>query len=236
MATFKALACAVALAIAAAASGAVAAPSVAAHVAVGSSNQTSAGQTASPPACADTAYNLTGPRWQETLKWTFNARSTPSRLRRSAVVGALKRAFSNVTNANNDCGLALTLTASASYIGTTTRSAKCGSYDGHNVISFRELPSGTMARACWWSINGRMVEADIQINKNKPWALSLASCRRQPLLEATMTHEIGHAFGLGHVAESGHGRLTMSPVLDGLCNNNESTLGLGDVLGLKQLY
>ncbi|HUP82633.1 MAG TPA: matrixin family metalloprotease [Candidatus Limnocylindria bacterium] len=221
---------------AAAAPAAVAAPSVAAQVAVGSTNLTAGAQTSSPPACADTAYNLTGPRWDETLQWSFNAASTPTRLSRTAVVDALKRAFSNVTNANNDCGLGVTLSASASYVGPTTRSAKCTSHDGHNVISFRDLPSGTMARTCWWSIGGRLVEADIQINKSKAWALSTGSCNRQPLLEATMTHEVGHAFGLGHVTESDHGRLTMSPVLDGLCNNAESTLGLGDILGLKQLY
>jgi hypothetical protein len=234
---FKPLACAVALAIIAA----VAAPSGAAQAAVGSSDQassdqTSGAQTSSPPACADSAYNLTGPRWQETLEWSFNAASTPSRLSRTAVVDVLKRAFSNITTANNDCGLVVVLAASARYIGTTTRSAKCNSYDGHNVISFRDLPSGTMARTCWWSIGGRLVEADIQINRSKAWSLATGSCSREPLLEATMTHEVGHAFGLNHVAESDHGRLTMSPVLDGLCNNAESTLGLGDILGLKQLY
>lgn len=230
MVTLKALACAIALAIAAAA------PSGPVQLTNASSNQTSGVRTSSAAACVDDAYNLTGPRWQETLQWSFNAASTPSRLSRSAVVEALKRAFSNITNANNDCGLAVSLSASASYLGTTTRTAKCNSYDGHNVISFRDLPSGTMARACWWSINGRLVEADIQINRNKAWALSTASCNRQPLLEATMTHEVGHAFGLSHVAESGHGRLTMSPILDGLCNNAESTLGLGDILALQRLY
>jgi hypothetical protein len=240
------VACAVALAIAAAGPAAVAMPGMAAKSGVGSSNQTSSretssnqtssAQTTSPPACADAAYNLTGPHWEQTLQWSFNAGSAPSRLSKSAVVQVLKNAFSNVTNANNDCGLAVTLTASASYLGTTSRTAKCGTSDGHNVVSFRDLPSGTLARTCWWSIGGRLVEADIQINKSKAWALSMGSCNRQPLLEATMTHEVGHAFGLGHVSESDHGRLTMSPRLDGLCNNAESTLGLGDILGLKQLY
>ena len=55
-------------------------------------------------------------------------------------------------------------------------------------------------------------------------------------LEATMTHEAGHVFGLGHIGERRHGRLTMSPFLNGPCENSEATLGLGDVRGLEALY
>jgi hypothetical protein len=56
------------------------------------------------------------------------------------------------------------------------------------------------------------------------------------MLEAVLTHEAGHVFGLAHVGESRHGRLTMSPYIDGVCNNQESTLGLGDLRGLEALY
>jgi hypothetical protein len=230
MVILNALACAFALALA------IGTPGAAGQVSDGVANQTSGTQLTSPTDCADDAFNLTGPSWQEPLAWSFNAASTPSRLSRSAVREVLKKAFSNVTNGRNDCGLSVALDISAPYLGTTTRSAKCDSSDGHNVISFRDLPSGTMARTCWWSINGRLIEADIQINKSKAWSLSKATCNRQPLLEATMTHEIGHAFGLDHVTESAHGRLTMSTVMDGLCNNAESTLGLGDILALERLY
>lgn len=50
------------------------------------------------------------------------------------------------------------------------------------------------------------------------------------------SREIGHAYGLGHVDERHHGRLTMSTCLDDPCANKEATLGLGDLLGLQQLY
>jgi Matrixin len=126
--------------------------------------------------------------------------------------------------------------AEASFVGRTTRRPSCSTYDGYNVVGFKGLTGTTLARTCYWTLNGRIVEADIIINSNKTWALSLAGCVNRSVLEATMTHEVGHAFGLGHVSEVTHGRLTMSPVLDAVCGDNESTLGLGDVRGLEALY
>ncbi|WP_338089092.1 matrixin family metalloprotease [Nannocystis pusilla] len=55
-------------------------------------------------------------------------------------------------------------------------------------------------------------------------------------VKAVMTHERGHTFGLGHVGESSHGDLTMSPTINGPCQDSESTLGEGDVAGLRALY
>jgi hypothetical protein len=63
-----------------------------------------------------------------------------------------------------------------------------------------------------------------------------ASCRNRYDLEAVMTHERGHTFGLNHVSESGHGNLTMSTQINGPCQLTERTLGWGDVLGLDNKY
>jgi hypothetical protein len=186
--------------------------------------------------CSDGAYNLIGAKWTDTLKWQFRAGSTPAGLSRTGVESVLKQAFANVTGARNDCGLGDNVSATAAYTGTTTRKPSCSTYDGYNVIGFKSLSGGTLARTCYWMMGDRIIEADIIINSNSAWALSVAGCLRRSLLEATMTHEVGHAFGLDHVAELTHGRLTMSPMLDALCNNNESTLGLGDVRGLEALY
>jgi hypothetical protein len=191
---------------------------------------------ASPAPCSDTLYRLAGGKWTKTLKWHFRASSTPSYLSRSSTQSVIARAFNNIVNARNDCGRSDRISATHAYQGTTTTKARCNYRDGKNVVGFKSLPSDVLARTCWWVSSGRIVEADIQINTNFRWALSLSGCSFQPMLEAVMTHEVGHAFGMGHVGEKNHGRLTMSTRLDGMCNNQESTLGLGDLLGLEQLY
>jgi hypothetical protein len=193
--------------------------------------------TAAASACSDSAYKLEGPSWQGTLNWWFKASSTPVYLTASGVQGTIQKAFGNVTGAHNDCGLGDNVSATSSYKGTTTRSPKCGSTDGYNVVGFGSLPANTLAVTCYWFMGNKMVEADIKINSAALWALAVPGCSgSRTILESTMTHEVGHAFGLDHVSESSHRLLTMSPVINGVCQNSEATLGLGDVKGLEALY
>ena len=191
----------------------------------------------SPAPCQDPKYKLLGAHWTHTYEWSFKASSTPSGLRRSSVKAVLRKSFDNIVNANNDCGRPDNVSATQEFLGKTSRAPNCHKRDGYNVVGFARLPLGVLAVTCFWMHNGRMTEADMKINSRESWALTMTNCHGgMPLLESTITHEAGHVFGLDHVGERRHGRLTMSPYLDGPCNDNEATLGLGDMRGLEALY
>jgi len=219
---------------------AIAAPSFhveALRLAAGQARAGSGGAGGAAAACADPAHKEIGGRWLNgSYTWAFNSSSTPSYLGQAKVRDVLKRSFSNITSARNDCGMPDNVSATHTYLGTTGAPARCGRRDFQNVVGFHRLEFGVLAVTCYWISNNRIVEADVQINSRERWALSMSDCVDELILEATMTHEAGHVFGLDHVGEGKHGQLTMSPFLNGLCDVSEVTLGRGDVLGLQALY
>ena len=223
-----------------------AAPSAAGHELVGDAGSVagSIGAGASPGPCSDGKYKFLGPgaRWKSNLGWRFRMSSVPSYMNGNDVLNVIKKSFRNVVDARNDCGLADNVSATQSYLGTTTRkpgissNGTCTSSDGHNVVGFAPLGGYYSGFTCIWWVGNEIVEADMRLDTDTDWAVSLAGCNGELVMESLVTHEVGHAFGLGHVGESKHGRLTMSVYIDGLCENQEATLGRGDVLGLEALY
>jgi hypothetical protein len=194
-------------------------------------------------ACGDPAYELSGYRWDGIFRWSFDAETTPAGLDPDAVVEVLERSADNIANAYNDCGLPDDVDITIHYRGVTKDQPCEGNTYGLNVIGFGDVPadlsSDTIAYTCPYenTTTHEYVEADIVINKSVDWALSMDTCSGfEELLEATVTHEFGHVFGLGHVNERRHGDLTMSTRSNGPCTDDEVTLGLGDILGLEELY
>ena len=200
------------------------------------------GPAAILPVCEDRAFRLTGGHWNQAVHWTFMSDSTPAGMNVAATESVLARSFDNITSADNDCGRADNVSAHNVYDGRSGRApgvtgaAKCSIGDGHNAVGFGRLPRGVLAATCTRHVGNRIVEADIRINSHVNWALSPQSCSKQELLEPTVTHEVGHVYGLAHVSERRHPLMTMSRASDGPCSNAASTLGLGDMLGLEALY
>lgn len=214
------------------------------HVAGEAAGEASASGATAP--CSDKASKALPYKWNKRFDWRFRAGSTPSGSSADAMEAKLKRAATNITASRNSCSMADQVGATQSYLGRTTKAAQitaaaaCGaSPDGTNVVDFGDLPDGTLGLACvWYDGAGNAVEADVRFNKvdAKWYADKPSSCSGRFSVEAVATHEFGHVFGLGHVTESKNGNLTMSPQINGACQNAEATLGRGDVLGLRAKY
>ena len=200
--------------------------------------------------CSDDAY--TDMDWRVTedlgLSYSFNQSTTPQEIRPDAAAGAITRGGTNITGARNNCGLEDQVPAEMTYLGDTDSDANisrtnCESNDGSSVVSFGDLAGSVLAGTCTWRTHNpsgydEVTESDVKINKvNFDWAANprARTCRDKYDLQSVMTHEWGHTFGLGHVSEDAHGRLTMSTLIK-KCQRSERTLGKGDVRGLNNKY
>jgi hypothetical protein len=209
----------------------------------------------SPSKCSDGTYELDAPSYYVpgTFEYWFNASSTPSGLSVSNTEQAVKESVTNWTTAKNGCGLSDQVSLTSEYQGRQsggyveinddgTCQAKA---DSRNETGFGSLPSDLLGVACVWFGWAKkppypVIGADVRLNKSKSWWNTLASCTgSRYIVEAVLTHERGHVFGLTHgskVVESGHGNLTMSPKINGYCSDAEASLGKGDVLGMRVNY
>jgi hypothetical protein len=201
--------------------------------------------------CSDSAHSLYGYHWVVPFTWGFNSATTPHAFSRRSAETALLKATRAITSARSNCSLLDLIEAHSVYSGRTGRRANMstnhgvvtcsGGGDGVSVTDFGRL-DGALARTCTWSTNVAGLDvasqSDMRFNTKYHWTTHPSSrhCRRAYSVRAVATHERGHTFGLGHVSEGKHGELTMSTLLNGACEDSESTLGLGDVRGLQSLY
>jgi hypothetical protein len=210
----------------------------------------SGGGSGNPPSdCSDKSYEFDPASFklEGTFAYYLSVDTKPSDLLASRTETAMKEAFSNWAKAKNSCGLADDVSVSSSYKGhrdgaaDITNDGRCKASDGKSEIAFGALPSSYVALTCvWYVIDGpapyRLESADIRLSTSKKWRNTTSGCKSRYIVESVLTHEIGHLLGLSHhkkVTESAHGNLSMSPLIDGYCQLSETTLGKGDVIGLR---
>jgi hypothetical protein len=204
--------------------------------------------------CDDGSHSLNRHRWVLPYKWFFRKTSTPSSLNTLAVEANVLAAIRNITAEQSPCTEGDQVGAENLYLGAaaaasdmTSDGSLCAAFgqrDGFNVVDFGELPENVLGMSCTWStlrLDAAPVvalESDIRLNKHDAsWFTTLTSnCANEYSVEGVMTHEFGHTFGLGHVSEEDHGAQTMSTHINGPCQRSETSLGLGDALGLRAMY
>lgn len=225
----------------------------------------SATATGTDNGCTDDAFNLHRWKWMNTFSWYFQRSSTPDEITQDNAESALKQATVNMTTADN-CGMLDQVSATHSYDGSPPSGAgdniiiaeengvkrvKCAANeDAHSVSRFGDLPvkaeGGTKNFAgvtcTFYTVVDNAVDraktSDMRLNKEDyQWVVNIGqNCSNKLHVESVATHERGHTFGIRHVGEQNHGWLTMSESINAFCATSESTLGKGDILGLRQRY
>jgi hypothetical protein len=204
-----------------------------------------AARAGDPPACQDRTFELEGHRWATSLRYGVNLAKAPARLADKTLVRQIKVANGNLRKGRNTCGKPRLGTPASHYTGRTrarpniepgSATIKCGGYNTKNVVGFGNLPGDLLGWTCyWWLGTGRMGAADIMLdNGNRLVTRIPAGCSNQWDFEGTVTHEFGHAYGLGHTGP-GHDNLTMDHS-ERACSTYARTLGLGDWLGMRKMY
>ncbi len=94
------------------------------------------------------------------------------------------------------------------YGGSTAASASAcegavGNIDGSNTIAFvTTLPAAVLGQTCTIATKGgaksSLVEFDMQVAIDVPWAAGQTNPKNSYDLPSTLLHELGHAAGLGH--------------------------------------
>ena len=199
----------------------------------------------SPGECSDRAYTNANFRVEFNLKWYFNPKTTPDELSSSGALSAIRRGTVNITDTQSNCRRGDRVPHFMDYQGPIRDRYACSGNDDWSVVSFGELPQGTLAQTCtkYQVVSGdptnNVKKSDILINKARyNWTTNpgARSCKSRYDLESVVTHERGHTFGLGHVSEDSHRNLTMSTQINGPCQSSERSLGLGDWRGLDRKY
>lgn len=185
--------------------------------------------------CSSSTYFAAGWRWPSTDNWYYNSAS-----QKTAGLSALRAAANAWTGTITVCGTSVVSSASNYYVGSTTAapnvnaSGGCSNRTSQNVVGWGSLPTGTLATTCtWYNGYGDALESDARYSTGYAWNSSSTCSGANYDLRGVGTHEFGHTYGLGHVAQSTG--LVMKPAST-TCDTAQRTLGRGDQLGIDFLY
>jgi hypothetical protein len=207
-----------------------------------------------PPACEDDRRAFLGSKVYDSIDYRINLETTPGEITKATTQDAIVDSFNRITTVKDQCELPDNVSAEANYLGHTALFANvftvngtrsCGPPDGNSVVSFGQIDPGALAATCNYSAGlgpdgqyQNTVESDIEFNRqdfewtNAPFN---GECSNDHDVESVGTHEVGHTFGLWHPTTTQFSQLTMAA--GGIsCTEFKQTLGLGDVLGLEDLY
>ena len=107
-------------------------------------------------------------------------------------------------------------------------------YDGINLVVFRNASSGNaIATTYWWSSGTRIIDADMVFWDGAfRFFAGSSGCSAGFYIEDIAAHEFGHALGLGHSTSTS---ATMYPSVSS-CNMGNRTLDADDIAGVRALY
>jgi hypothetical protein len=214
--------------------------------------------TAATTACSrdDNAWN--GYRESDNHAWRINFASFPAYLNhvngRDSMIASMD-AWTYLPS--SDCSTVYLNSIHQNYAGGTTsppemNGSGCTSYFGDNVNSwgFAYLgvpkPDGsyTLALTCAHTVlipfhDDELSEADVGFTtlEGTLWGTSVNQCSQigpKYMIVDSGTHEAGHVFGMGHVAQAS--LQTMKPMSGGTCNKDQASLGKGDMYGAAGHY
>jgi len=205
------------------------------------------------PECTDEANQAFTYFEDDTHNWFVNTSTYPTDLTSASISVALIEGTKNIENVRSTCNETVfgdywnrDSSLNTNFAGQTTLLPNidlngCTNRDSVNTVGFDARPAGVLATNCSWyyPLINDVIEADVEFERSAySWTTSPGSltCLGRYDIESVMTHERGHSFGLDHVSELTSPRMTMSPNIDGTCQSQERSLGLGDALGLSYKY
>lgn len=162
---------------------------------------------------------------QHTAAWSYNAVGKPSGL--TGELAALNAAANSWTAA----GASFTYTGGGTGSGNTGACSGSG-LDGANTLGWAPQSGAVLAVTCTWygqsSNPGNAIEFDMQIDPGWDWTTG-SSINID--LQSVILHELGHALGLGHSADSS------AVMFASYCQGcNKRALAPDDIAGITSLY